>query len=293
MTHKAGYVNIIGAPNVGKSTLLNTFLGERLSITTPKAQTTRHRILGFLNREDYQVIFSDTPGLINPAYALQESMMEFVRSTFEDADVFLYVTEPSQKQLKEDNFREHIRRLEVPLLVLVNKIDLSKQQQVSELFKYWQEQLPKAEVYPISALNKFNIDTVLNRIVELLPESAPYFDKDVLSDRTERFFASEMTREQIFNNYRKEIPYAVEVKVEEFKETNDIIRIWAMIFVERDTQKRIIIGHQGKMIKKTRIEACKRLEGFFRKKVLLDLHIKVRKNWRQNKDQLRRFGYRH
>ncbi len=292
MAHKAGYVNIIGNPNVGKSTLMNAFLGEQLSIATPKAQTTRHRILGLLNAEDYQIVFSDTPGVIKPAYALQESMMEFVRSSFEDADVVLYMTEPGEKQLKDEDMMERIRQLEVPLLVLINKIDLSNQEQVNELYEYWQQQFPKAEIFPLSALNNFNTDNVLNRVVELLPQSPPYFDKESLSDRTERFFVSEMVREQILNNYKKEIPYSVEVEVEEFKEEKDIIRIRAIIFVERETQKGIIIGHQGKMIKRTGMDARKRLEGFFKKKIFLDLHIKVRKNWRQSEDQLKRFGYK-
>jgi len=285
-------VGIIGRPNVGKSTLLNAFLGEKLSIATPKAQTTRHRILGMLNTDDYQIVFSDTPGVIKPAYALQESMMEFVRSSFEDADIVIYMTEPGEKALKDEQMTERIRKLDIPVLVLLNKIDLSNQEQVTEIYEYWKQQFPKAEVFPISALNKFNTDVVLNRIVELLPLSPPYYDKESLSDRSERFFVSEMIREQILINYKKEIPYSVEVDVEEFKEDKDIIRIRAVIYAERDTQKGIIIGHQGKMIKRTGTDARKRLEAFFQKKVFLDLHIKVRKNWRQNEEQLKRFGYK-
>lgn len=290
--HKAGYVNIIGNPNVGKSTLMNTFMGEQMSIATPKAQTTRHRILGLLNEEDYQIVFSDTPGVIQPAYALQESMMEFVHSAFEDADVFLYITEPGEKELKDEKFAAKLAKTDIPLILVINKIDLSNQKQLEELNEYWQAKFPKAEIIPISASNKFNTDVLLSRIIELLPESPAYYDKESLSDRPERFFVSEMIREQILLNYSKEIPYATEVEVEDFKEEDSIIRMRAVIFVERDTQKGIIIGHQGKMIKKTGTDARKRLELFFKKKIFLDLHVKVRKNWRSSEDQLKKFGYR-
>lgn len=290
--HKAGYVNIVGNPNVGKSTLMNAFLGENLSIATPKAQTTRHRILGLLNSEDYQVVFSDTPGIIQPGYALQESMMDFVHSTFEDADVFLLLTEPGEKALKDERFIEKLRKTKVPLLLLINKIDLTNQEDLEKVVDYWQEQVPNAEIYPISALNNFNTEVVLDRILELLPESPAYFSKEDLSDKDERFFVSEMIREQILKNYSKEIPYAVQVEVEEFKEEEDIIRIRATIYTERDTQKGILIGHQGKMIKRTGTDARKRMEAFFKKKVFLELFVKVRKNWRSNEDQLKRFGYK-
>ena len=292
MAHRSGFVNIIGNPNVGKSTLMNALLGESLSIATPKAQTTRHRILGILNEEDYQIIFSDTPGVIQPAYALQESMMDFVQTIFEDADVFLYMTEPGEKALKDEKLFERLKEVQQPLLVLINKIDLIQQDQLPELLDYWKQQFPNAEVYPVAALHKFNVDELKQRLIELLPESPPYFDKESLSDRNERFFTSEMIHEQILLNYKKEIPYSVEVEVEEFKEADDIIHIRSVIYVERETQKGIIIGHQGKMIKKTGTDARKRMEAFFKKKVFLDLHVKVRKNWRQDENQLKRFGYR-
>lgn len=290
--HKSGYVNIIGNPNVGKSTLMNSFLGEDLSITTPKAQTTRHRILGLLNSEDYQIVFSDTPGIIKPGYALQEHMMDFVESTFEDADVFLFLTEPNEKPLKDDRFLKKLQGAKVPVLLIINKIDLTEQAELEKVVAHWQEFLPSAEIYPVSALNNFNTDVLLDRILELLPEAPAYFSKDDLSDKDERFFVSEMVREAILKNYKKEIPYAVQVEVEEFKEEETIIRIRSTIYVERDTQKGILIGHQGNMIKRMGTDARKRMEGFFKKKVFLDLFVKVRKNWRQNEDQLRRFGYR-
>lgn len=290
--HKSGYVNIIGNPNVGKSTLMNSFLGEDLSITTPKAQTTRHRILGLLNSEDYQIVFSDTPGIIKPGYALQEHMMDFVESTFEDADVFLFLTEPNEKPLKDDRFLKKLQGAKVPVLLIINKIDLTEQAELEKVVEHWQELLPSAEIYPVSALNNFNTDVLLDRILELLPEAPAYFSKDDLSDKDERFFVSEMVREAILKNYKKEIPYAVQVEVEEFKEEETIIRIRSTIYVERDTQKGILIGHQGNMIKRMGTDARKRMEAFFKKKVFLDLFVKVRKNWRQNEDQLRRFGYR-
>ncbi len=290
--HKSGYVNILGNPNVGKSTLLNALLGEKLSITTPKAQTTRHRILGLLNGEDYQVVFSDTPGIIQPAYALQESMMDFVSESFEDADIFLLMVEPEERELKDERFLKKLQQAEQPVLILINKIDLINQEKLEGLLDFWRERLPDAEIYPVSALSKFNTDNVKDRILELLPESPAYFSKEALSDRNERFFVSEMVREAILNNYSKEIPYAVEVDVEEFKEEDKIIHIRCNIFVERDTQKGIIIGHQGKKLKKTGTEARQRMESFFKKKVFLNLFIKVRKNWRQNDNELKRFGYK-
>lgn len=290
--HKAGFVNIIGNPNVGKSTLMNSFLGEKLSITAPKAQTTRHRIFGILNGEDFQIVFSDTPGVIQPVYALQESMMESVRSTFEDADVFIYMVQAGEKVLKDETLLKKLEDTQVPLLLLINKVDLTDQEKLEGYHQYWSELFPKAEIYPVSALNHFNTDNVLARILELLPESPAYFDKESLSDRDERFFVSEMIREQILKNYQKEIPYATEVEVEEFKEEESIIRIRATIYVERDTQKGIVVGHQGKMIKRTGTDARRRMQDFFKKKIFLDLFVKVRKNWRENENELKRFGYR-
>tara|TARA_R110002072_G_scaffold169672_4_gene323237 strand:+ start:1219 stop:2100 length:882 start_codon:yes stop_codon:yes gene_type:complete len=290
--HKAGFVNIIGNPNVGKSTLMNAILGEQLSITSHKAQTTRHRIFGLYNEEDLQIVFSDTPGVIMPAYALQESMMDFVKNSLDDADVFLYMTEPGEKGLKDPVLFEKLQQVKQPLIVVINKIDLTNQDKLIELNEYWKGFFPNAEIYPISALNNFNTDMLLKRLKDLLPESPPYFDKENLSDKNDRFFVSEMIREQILLNYSKEIPYAVEVEVEEFKEAKDIIRMRATIITERDTQKGILIGHEGKMIKKTGTGARKRLEAFFKKKVYLDLSVKVRKNWRQNEEQLKKFGYK-
>lgn len=290
--HKSGYVNILGNPNVGKSTLLNSFLGEKLSITTPKAQTTRHRILGFLNDENHQVIFSDTPGIIQPAYAMQEGMMEFVSASFEDADIFLLIVEPEEVSLKDERFLEKLQKTDIPILLLINKIDIINQQKLERLIDFWRERLPNAELYPISALTNFNTQNVLDRIKELLPESPPYFPKENLSDKNERFFVSEMVREAVLNNYSKEIPYAVEVDVEEFKEEDEIIRIRANIYVERDTQKGIIIGHQGKMIKKTGTDARKKMESFFKKKIFIDLFVKVRKDWRKNEQWLKKWGYK-
>ncbi|WP_417613028.1 GTPase Era [Owenweeksia hongkongensis] len=290
--HKSGYVNIIGNPNVGKSTLMNSFLGEDLSIMTPKAQTTRHRILGLLNDENYQIVFSDTPGIIQPGYALQEHMMDFVQSTFEDADIFLFLTEPTEKPIKDERFLQKLQNTKVPVLLIINKIDLTDQQTLEKVVAHWGEQLPNAEIYPISALNDFNTEVLLDRILELLPEGPAYFSKEELSDKDERFFVSEMIREQMLKIYSKEIPYAVQVEVEEFKEEEKIIRIRSVIYVERDTQKSIVIGHQGKMIKRTGTDARIRMEAFFKKKVFLELFVKVRKNWRQSEDQLKRFGYR-
>ncbi|MDX5326791.1 MAG: GTPase Era [Bacteroidota bacterium] len=291
MAHKAGFVNIIGNPNVGKSTLMNALVGERLSIITPKAQTTRHRIFGVLNDEDHQIVFSDTPGVIQPSYALQEKMMDFVHSAFEDADVFLYMVEPGDRALKDATFFKKLQETEYPVLLVINKIDTIDQKKLEDEVAYWKEHLPKAEIYPISAINQFATEQLLERIIELVPESPPYFDKDALTDRSERFFVSEIIREKILLNYQKEIPYSVEVIVEEFKESDDIIRIRANIYVARDSQKGIIIGHQGKPLKKVGTEARKTMEEFFQKKVFLDLFVKVAKDWRENDQKLRRFGY--
>ncbi|WP_299113122.1 GTPase Era [uncultured Winogradskyella sp.] len=289
--HKAGFVNIIGNPNVGKSTLMNAFIGEKLSIITSKAQTTRHRILGIVNGDDFQVILSDTPGIIKPAYELQSSMMDFVKSAFEDADVLIYMVEIGEKELKDEAFFKKITNSKIPVLLLLNKIDNSNQEQLEEQAQLWQEKVPNAEFYPISALNGFNVQNVFDRIVELLPESPAFYPKDQLTDKPERFFVNEAIREKILLHYKKEIPYAVEVDTEEFFEEDNIIRIRSVIMVERETQKGIIIGHKGSALKRVGIEARKDLEQFFGKQVHLELYVKVNKNWRSNQQQLRRFGY--
>ncbi|GGB76516.1 GTPase Era [Flavobacterium suaedae] len=291
MAHKAGFVNIIGNPNVGKSTLMNAFVGERLSIITSKAQTTRHRILGIVNGEDFQVVLSDTPGIIKPAYELQSSMMDFVKSAFEDADILIYMVEIGEKELKDEAFFKKITNSKIPVLLLLNKIDKSSQEQLEEQVQLWKEKVPNAELYPISALENFNVTEVFNRIVALLPDSPPFYPKDALTDKPERFFVNETIREKILLNYQKEIPYAVEIETEEFLEDDDIIRIRAVIMVERDTQKGIIIGHKGAALKKVGIQAREDLEKFFGKKIHLETYVKVNKNWRSNANQLRRFGY--
>ena len=292
MTHKAGYVNIIGNPNVGKSTLMNAFVGEKLSIITSKAQTTRHRILGIVNGDDYQIMFSDTPGIIKPAYEMQSSMMDFVKSAFEDADVLIYMVEIGEKELKDEAFFNKIKNSKVPVMLLINKIDTSTQEQIEEKVAYWHEKVPNANVYLISALENFNIEPVFDKIVELLPASPAFFPKDQLTDKPERFFVNEAIREKILLNYKKEIPYAVEIETEEFFEDDKLIRIRSIIMVERETQKGIIIGHKGAALKKVGMQARKDLEVFFDKKVYLDLYVKVNKNWRSNDRQLKRFGYR-
>jgi GTP-binding protein Era len=289
--HRAGFVNIIGNPNVGKSTLMNAFVGEKLSIITSKAQTTRHRILGIVNGDDFQMILSDTPGIIKPAYELQEAMMDSVKSAFEDADVLIYMVEIGEKALKDEAFFNKITQSKIPVLLLLNKIDTSNQDQLEEQAVLWQTKVSNAEFYPISALNGFNVQNVFNRIVELLPESPPFYPKDQLTDKPERFFVNEAIREKILLNYKKEIPYAVEVDTEEFFEDSDIIRMRSVIMVERDSQKGIIIGHKGEAIKRVGIQARKDLERFFGKQVHLELYVKVNKNWRSNTKQLRRFGY--
>lgn len=291
MTHKAGYVNIIGNPNVGKSTLMNALVGERLSIITSKAQTTRHRILGIVNGDDYQIVFSDTPGIIKPAYELQESMMDFVKSAFEDADVLVYMVEIGERELKDEAFFARINNSKVPVMLLLNKIDKSNQGQLEEQITLWSEKVPNAEIFPISALEKFNTQAVYDRIIELLPASPPYFPKDALTDKSERFFVNEIIREKILLNYDKEVPYAVEVETEEFLEEENIIRIKSVIMVERDTQKGIIIGHKGAALKRVGIAAREEMEKFFMKKVHLELFVKVNKDWRSSDFQLRRFGY--
>ncbi|NJY61844.1 GTPase Era [Salinimicrobium sp. CDJ15-81-2] len=291
MAHKAGFVNIIGNPNVGKSTLMNAFVGEKLSIITSKAQTTRHRILGIVNGEDFQVILSDTPGIIKPAYQLQESMMDFVKSAFEDADVLIYMVEIGEKELKDESFFNKIVHSEIPVLLLLNKIDKSNQEQLEEQVQLWQEKVPNAEIFPVSALEGFNVPQVFNRIVELLPESPAFYPKDTLTDKPERFFVNEIIREKILMHYKKEIPYSVEIDTEEFFEEENIIRMRSVIMVERETQKGIIIGHKGAALKRVGVEARKDLEKFFGKQVHLELYVKVNKNWRSDSRQLRRFGY--
>lgn len=289
--HKAGFVNIIGNPNVGKSTLMNALVGERLSIITSKAQTTRHRILGIVNGDDFQIVFSDTPGIIKPAYELQSSMMDFVKNAFEDADVLIYMVEIGEKELKDEAFFKRIIHAQIPVMLLLNKIDKSNQEQLEEQINLWKEKVPNAEIIPISALENFNVQTVFDRIIALLPESQPFYPKDALTDKPERFFVNEIIREKILLNYDKEIPYAVEIETEEFKEDDDIIRIRAVIMVERDTQKGIIIGHKGAAIKKVGMQAREDLEKFFGKKIFIETYVKVNKDWRSNERQLRRFGY--
>ncbi|KAB2814058.1 GTPase Era [Phaeocystidibacter luteus] len=291
MAHKSGFVNIIGNPNVGKSTTMNAMLGERLSIISPKAQTTRHRIMGILNEEDYQIVFSDTPGVIKPAYALQESMMQFVSSAFEDADIFIYLIEIGERALKDENFYAKLKKTNTPLLICLNKIDKVDQDKLETEVAYWKAEFPEAEIIPLSALNGFNTDYLLERIVALLPESPPYFGKDQLTDRTERFVASEIIREKILMNYKKEVPYSVEVNIEEFKEEDDIIRIRAVILVARDSQKGIIIGHKGAQLKKVGTESRLEMEKFFQKKIFLEQYVKVNKDWRDDQRKLKQFGY--
>lgn len=291
MAHKAGFVNIIGNPNVGKSTLMNAFVGEKLSIITSKAQTTRHRILGIVNGEDFQVILSDTPGIIKPAYELQASMMDFVKSAFEDADILVYMVEIGEKALKDEAFFNKIIHSKIPVLLVLNKIDLSNQEQLETQVQVWKEKVPNAEIYPVSALQGFNVAEVFRRIVEILPESPPFYPKDTLTDKPERFFVNEIIREKILMHYKKEIPYSVEIDTEEFFEEEDIIRIRSIIMVERETQKGIVIGHKGTALKRVGVEARKDLEKFFGKQVHLELYVKVNKNWRSNSKQLKRFGY--
>ena len=291
MSHKAGFVNIIGNPNVGKSTLMNAFVGEKLSIITSKAQTTRHRILGIVNGEDFQVVLSDTPGIIKPAYELQASMMDFVKSAFDDADLLIYMVEIGERELKDEAFFKKITNAKIPVLLLLNKIDTSNQEELEAQAQLWAGKVPNAEIIAISALQGFNVKEVFDRIIELLPESPPYYPKDQLTDKPERFFINETIREKILIHYKKEIPYAVEIDTEEFFEEENIIRIRSVIMVERETQKGIIIGHKGSALKRVGVEARKDLEKFFGKQIHLELYVKVNKNWRSNQRQLKRFGY--
>ncbi|MFL2623472.1 MAG: GTPase Era [Flavobacteriaceae bacterium] len=289
--HKAGFVNIIGNPNVGKSTLMNAFIGEKLSIITSKAQTTRHRILGIVNGDDFQMVLSDTPGIIKPAYELQSSMMDAVNSAFEDADLLIYMVEIGEIELKDAAFFKKITDTKTPVLLLLNKIDQSDQETLETQAGLWQSKVPNAEFYPISALTGFNVKNVFSRLVELLPASPAYFPKDQLTDKPERFFVNEKIREKILMHYKREIPYAVEVDTEEFFEEEKIIRMRSVIMVERETQKGILIGHKGSALKRVGVESRKDLEQFFGKQVHLELYVKVNKNWRSNQQQLRRFGY--
>jgi GTP-binding protein Era len=291
MQHKAGFVNIVGNPNVGKSTLMNQLVGERISIATFKAQTTRHRIMGIVNTEDMQIVFSDTPGVLKPNYKLQESMLAFSESALADADVLLYVTDVVENPEKNLDFLEKVRKLSIPVLLLINKIDLTNQEGLVKVVEKWHTLLPDAEILPISALNKFGTELILKRIQELLPDSPPYFEKDQLTDKPARFFVSEIIREKILLYYDKEIPYSVEVQVEQFKEEEKLIRISAVIYVERDSQKGIIIGHQGYALKKVSTESRKALEKFFGKPIFLETFVKVDKDWRSSKRELDSFGY--
>lgn len=289
--HKSGFVNIVGNPNVGKSTLMNTLVGERISIITSKAQTTRHRIMGIVNGEDFQIVYSDTPGVLAPNYKLQESMMHFSNSALQDADILLYVTDTVEKMDKNTTFIEKVNQLDIPILVIVNKIDLSSQDNLDVQVEVLKGLLPKAEIIPISALKRFNVDYVLKRIQDLLPESPPYFDKEALTDKPARFFVTEIIREKILLYYQKEIPYATEVGIEKFEDGKDLIRISAVIMVERETQKGIIIGHGGKALKKVGVESRKDIEAFFGKKVFLEMYVRVEKDWRSRDVKLKSFGY--
>lgn len=291
MSHKAGFVNIVGSPNVGKSTLMNQMLGEKLSIVTSKAQTTRHRIHGIVNGENYQVVFSDTPGVVNAAYKLHEQMMEYVETSLKDADILIFITDIFENEMNHVQTLERIQKLNIPILLVINKIDLGDQTKLEERAIYWRERLPKAEIIPASALHGFNKEWVWDRVLQLLPESPPYFDKEDVSDRPMRFFVSEMIREKIFLNTDKEIPYSSQVEVEEYKELDDIIHIRAIIIVERDSQKGIIIGKGGAMLKKIGYEARKDIELFVGKKVFLKTFVKVDKDWRADDKKLKKYGY--
>ncbi len=292
MEHKAGFVSILGNPNVGKSTLMNRLVGERLSIITNKSQTTRHRIKGIVNGENYQIVFSDTPGVVKPSYKMQEYMLDFSKSAIVDADIILYVTDTVESIDKNMDFIEKVKASEVPILLVINKVDLSNPEKLDALFDRWKELMPKAEVFPISATENFNVDNLYKRILELLPAGEPYFDKEDLTDMPARFFVNEIIREKILLNYEKEVPYSVEVVVEEFKEDDHRINISAVINVERDSQKGIIIGKQGASLKKVGTEARKDIEAFFGKKVFLSLYVKVLKDWRNKESDLKQFGYK-
>lgn len=289
--HKAGFVNIVGNPNVGKSTLMNALVGERISIITSKSQTTRHRIMGIVNGDDYQIVYSDTPGVLKPNYKLQESMLKFSTGALSDADILLYVTDTVEMIDKNIDFIEKVRKSEIPTLLVINKIDLTTPEALETMVNRWHELLPAATIFPVSALNGFNLTNLFNKIVELLPEGEPFYSKDALTDKPLRFFASEIIREKILLNYQKEIPYSCEVAIEEYKETPTMDSIRAVIYVARDSQKGIIIGHKGEKLKKVGMQARKDLEAFIQKKVFLELYVKVNEDWRDNEKVLRRFGY--
>ncbi|WP_159522313.1 GTPase Era [Sunxiuqinia indica] len=291
MAHKSGFVNIIGNPNVGKSTIMNSLVGERLSIITKKMQTTRHRIKGIVSGEDFQIVYSDTPGILKPNYKLQESMMKFVNTALSDADVIIYVTDVVEKPDKNAEYLEKVRKSNAPVIVLVNKIDLSNQGDVMKLYEYWKDLLPAADVFAVSATERFNIGPIFDRIIELLPEAPPYFPKDELTDRNDRFFVSEIIREKILLYYQKEVPYSVEIEVEEFKEEEELLRLRCVINVARDSQKGILIGHKGAALKKVGTQARKDMEEFFQKKVFMELYVKVAKDWRDKDRMLGNFGY--
>ena len=290
--HKAGFVNIVGKPNAGKSTLLNQLMGEKLAIVTQKVQTTRHRIFGIYNEEDVQIVFSDTPGVLDPKYELQEKMMGFVKESLQDADVFLFIVDISDKSEPSEFLIEKLNKIPIPVLLLINKIDKSNQKEMEAAVEHWHNLLPKAEILPISALNAYNTEYILPKLKSLLPENPPYYDKDQFTDKSERFFVNETVREKILLNYEKEIPYSVEVVTELFKEKEGIIFIDSIIYVERETQKGILIGHKGEAIKKVGTEARLDLEKFFAKKIHLNLFVKVKKDWRKNEKDLKNFGYR-
>ncbi|HIP35758.1 MAG TPA: GTPase Era [Crocinitomix sp.] len=291
MQHKSGFVNIIGSPNVGKSTLMNRLVGEKLSIITSKAQTTRHRILGIVNDENYQIVFSDTPGVLDPHYKLHENMMSFVNSALKDADIILLVTDIYETGINHEATLKRIQKTTIPVIVLINKIDQGTPEILNEKVQYWAQQLPNAEILPISALENVNVDILWNKIIDILPENPPFYDKEELTDKPMRFFISEMIREKIFLHYKKEVPYATQVVVEEYFEDDNIIRIRAIIFVERPTQKGIIIGHKGNKIKQVGIEARKDIEKFVNKHIHLELFVKVDKDWRENEKKLDKYGY--
>jgi len=291
MSHKSGFVNIIGNPNVGKSTLMNALVGEKMSIITKKAQTTRHRIMGIVNGEDFQIVYSDTPGVLKPAYKLQETMMHFVQSALEDADIILYITDCYESPEKNQDFLDRIEKFGTPIILVINKVDLTSQEKITNLVEAWGKALPSARILPVSALHGFNTEGLVTLIKEILPEGPEYFSKETLTDKTMRFFASEIIREKILLHYQKEIPYSVEVEIEEYVEETKIDRIRAIIYVARESQKAIVIGHQGKMLKWVGIESRLDLEKFLGKKVFLELYVKVDPEWRDNATKLKRFGY--
>lgn len=291
MAHKSGFVNIIGNPNVGKSTIMNALVGEKISIITSKMQTTRHRIKGIVSGDDFQIVYSDTPGILKPNYKLQETMMRFVDTALIDADIILYVTDVVETPGKNPQYLEKVKKSGVPVIVLINKIDLSDQQSVMNLYRQWEAELPEADILAVSATEGFNVAPVFDRILEKLPEGPPYFPKDELTDRNERFFVQEIIREKILLYYQKEIPYSVEIEVESFKDEKNLLSVDAVIYVNRDSQKGIIIGHQGKALKKVGTEARQDMEEFFDKKVFLNLYVKVSKDWRENERKLKGFGY--